>query len=144
VVVTVPKFSAPVRGLWLLLLACTLASELIPLSLAFEARFPPLAFYLYQASKLAAFFAFGFLTPLAWWQSKSLGIGALFAIVTTAIVELGQSFVPGHSTSVFELTVKLVLIFTGFVSGLEIRAYQRFTLGRLCILFSSSHWSDPS
>jgi hypothetical protein len=137
-------FGAPVCALWFFVLACTLASELIRLTLAFEGRFPPVVFYSYQAAKLVAFFVFGFLTPLAWWQSKSLGIGALFAIVTTAIVEFAQSFVVGHSTSVFELAVKLVLLFTGFLLGLDARMYQRFTFGRLGVLFSSSHWSDPS
>jgi hypothetical protein len=142
-VFTVPMFSVPVRSLWFLVLAGTLASEVIPLSLAFENRFSPLTFYFYQAAKMVAFFVFGFLTPLAWWQSKSLGIGALFAIVTTAIVELGQTFIPGHRTSMFEMAVKLGLLFAGFVAGLDVRAYQRFTFGPLCIRFSSSHWSDP-
>jgi hypothetical protein len=59
-------------------------------------------------------------------------------------VEFGQAFVPGHRTSVFELAVKLGLLFTGFVSGLDVRAYQRFHVGRLCVLFSSSHWKDPA
>jgi hypothetical protein len=143
-VLTVRMFSVPVRTLWFLVLAVTLVSELVPLSLAFENRFSPLTFYFFEAAKLLALFVFGLLMPLAWWQSKSMGIGVLFAIITTAIVEFGQAFIPGHRTSMFEMAVKLALLFTGFVAGLEVRAYQRFTLGRLCILFSSSHWSDPS
>jgi hypothetical protein len=141
-IVTVPMFSLPVRSLWLLLLAFTLAIELVPLSVAFEAQFSSFIFHTYEAAKLAAFVVFGFLTPLAWWRYKSLGIGALFAIVTTAIVELGQAFIPGHRTSTFELVVKLVLLFVGFAAALDVRKYQEFTIGPLRVRFSSRYWSS--
>jgi hypothetical protein len=133
-------FSAPVRSIWFVLFAITLVSELVPLSLAFEAQFPPLVFRCYEAAKLLAFFVLGFLTPIAWWDYKSLGRGALFAIVTTGIVEIGQAFIPGHRASTLELAVKLVLIFTGFVCGLDARKDQQFTVGTLCIRFSSRYW----
>jgi hypothetical protein len=142
VVLTVPMFSLPVRSLWFLVLIGTLASELVPLSLTFEARFSPLTFYFYEAAKMVAFFVFGCLTPLAWWQSRSLGIGALFAIGTTAVVEFGQAFIPGHRTSVLELAVKLVLLFTGFIWGLDKRAYQTLAFGPLRVRFTSTHWSE--
>jgi hypothetical protein len=141
-IVTVPMFSLPVRGLWFLLLAFTLAIELVPLSLAFEAQFSSFTFHSYEAAKLLAFFVFGFLTPIAWWRYKTLGIGVLFAIITTAIVELGQAFIPGHRASIFELTVKLVLLFIGFAAALDMRKYQEFTVGPLCVRFSSRHWSS--
>ncbi len=144
IVVTVPMFSPPVRTLWFLLLGCTVISELVPLTLAFEAQFSTLAFHCYQAAKLIAFFVFGFLTPIAWWRYKSLGIGALFAIVTTAIVEAGQGFIPGHRASTFEFCVKLFLLFTAFAAGLDVRKYQEFTAGPLCIRFSSRYWSSLS
>jgi hypothetical protein len=143
-VVTVPMFSRLVRALWFLLLGCTVISELVPLTLAFEAQFSTFAFHCYQGAKLIAFLVFGFLTPLAWWRYKSLGIGALFAIVTTAIVEAGQGFVPGHRASTLEFLVKLVLLFTAFAAGLDIRKYQEFTAGPLGIRFSSRYWSSLS
>jgi hypothetical protein len=138
--VTVPMFSVPLRALWFLLLACTLASELVPLSVAFEAQFSSLTFHCYEAAKLVAFVAFGFLTPIAWWRYNSLGIGALFAIATTAIVEFGQAFIPGHRASAIELVVKLALLFIGFATALDIRKYQQVTIGALCIRFSSRYW----
>jgi hypothetical protein len=137
---TVPMFSMPVRTLWILLLAGTLVIELVPLSVSFEAHFSSLIFHSYEAAKLVAFFAFGFLTPIAWWRYKTLGIGVLFAIVTTAIVELGQAFIPGHRASIFELTVKLVLLFTGFAAALDIRKYQEFMIGPMRVRFSSRYW----
>jgi hypothetical protein len=143
-VVTIPMFSIAVRGIWVLVLACTLVAELVPLSLAFEAQFSTLAFHSYEAAKLVAFFTFGFLTPIAWWRYKTLGIGVLFAIITTAIVELGQAWIPGHRTSLLELAVKLVLLFTGFAAALDVRKYQEFTAGPLCIRFSSRYWSSLS
>ena len=143
-VVTIPMFSVPIRALWFLVLACTLASELVPLTVAFEAQFSSLAFHSYQALKLVAFVALGFMTPLAWWRYNSLGIGALFAIVTTAIVEFGQAFIPGHRASTVELAVKLALLFAGFAAALEIRKYQELTVGPLRIHFSSRYWLTPS
>ncbi len=139
-VITIPMFSVLVRGLWFLLLAGTLVSELVPLSLAFEAQFSTLTFHSYEAAKLVAFLLFGFLTPLAWWRYKNLGAGVLFAIVTTAVVELGQAFIPGHRTSAIELGVKLVLLLTGFAAALDIRKYQNFNAGPLSVRFSSRHW----
>ena len=133
-------FSIAVRGLWFVLLACTLVAEVVPLSTAFEAQFSTFTFHSYEAAKLVAFFVFGFLTPVAWWRYKTLGIGVLFAIITTAIVELGQAFIPGHRTSMLELSVKLVLLFTGFAAALDVRKYQQFTAGRICVRFSSRYW----
>jgi len=143
-IVTIPMFSVTIRSLWFVLLVATLSAELIPLSLAFEARFPPLTFYSYVAAKLMAFFVFGFLTPLAWWRYKSLGTGILFAFVTTAIVELGQAFIPGHRTSVIELAVKLVLLFGGFAGALAIRRNQEYDFGMLHLRFSSPYWEQSS
>jgi hypothetical protein len=140
VMATVPMFSWPVRGLWMLFLAFTLISELVPLSAAFEAQFSWLVFHCYEAAKLMGFLVFGFVTPIAWWRYKSLGMGALFAIVTAAIVEVGQAFIPGHRTSIFELAVKLVLLFTGFAVALDVRKYQEVKLGPLCVRFSSRYW----
>lgn len=142
VVVTVSMFGVAVRSLWFLLLVCTLTSELVPLSPGFEARFSPLTFHFYQAAKMISFFVFGFLTPISWWSSRSLGTGAIFAIVTTAIVELAQAFIPGHRTSVFELLVKLLLLFIGFASGLDVRHDQRFTAGPVRVRLSSRYWSE--
>jgi hypothetical protein len=142
IAVTVPMFGAAVRSLWLVVLVCTMTSELVPLSLAFEARFSPLTFYFYEGAKLVAFFVFGFLTPISWWGSRSLGKGAIFAIATTAIAELAQAFIPGHRTSVFELLVKLFLLFIGFAFGLDVRHDQRLTAGPLRVRLSSRHWSE--
>jgi len=97
-------------------------------------------FHSYEAAKVVAFFAFGFLTSLAWWRYKTLGIGVLFAIITTAIVELGQAFIPGHRASILELAVKLILLFTGFAGALHVRKCQEFTGSPLCIRFSSRYW----
>lgn len=142
-IVNVPMFSLPIRILWLLVVGGTLLSQLVPLTLAFEAQFSTLTFHFYQAAKLAAFFVFGFLTPLAWWRYQTLGRGILFGIVTTAIVEIGQSFIPGHRSSVIELCVKVTLIITGFALALDIRKYQDFKIGALSIRFSSRYWGHP-
>jgi hypothetical protein len=139
-VITVAMFSVPLRALWFLLLMCTLVSELVPLSVAFEAQFSTLTLDVYEAAKLLTFFVFGFLTPIAWWRYKNLGIGALFALVTTAIVELGQSYIPGHRSSLLELGIKLFLLFIGFATALDIRKYQNLNVGLLCVRFSSPHW----
>jgi hypothetical protein len=139
-VITVPMFGVLVRGLWFLLFAGTLFSELVPLSAAFEAQFSTFTFHSYEVAKLVAFFVFGFLTPIAWWRYRNLGIGILFAIMATAIVEFGQSLIPGHRTSVIELVAKLVLLFIGFATGLDSRKYQNFSAGPLCVRFSSRYW----
>jgi hypothetical protein len=138
--ITIPMFSGVIHVLWFLLLACTLFSELVPLSQAFEAQFSTLIFHCYEAAKLLAFFLFGFLTPLAWWQYRSLGTGVIFAIVTTAIVEIGQAFIPGHRPSMFELSTKLVLLFVGFAIALDLRKYQTIHVGPICVRFSSRYW----
>jgi hypothetical protein len=143
-IIDVPMFSVAVRGLWFLVLTYTLVSELVPLSAAFEAQFSSLAFHSYQATKLVCFFVFGFLTPIAWWRYKSLGIGVLFAFGTTAIVEIGQAFIPGHRASMLELTVKFMLLFTGFTAALDVRKYQEFTVGPICLRFSSRFWKSTS
>lgn len=135
-------FGLAIRTLWFLLLTCTLVSELVPLTLEFEGHFSSTAFHGYQAFKLAAFIIFGFLTPLAWWRYNSLGMGGAFAIATTAIVEIGQAFIPGHRASGFELSVKLLLLFSGFVIGLSTRKYQTLNLGMINIRFSSRYWPD--
>jgi hypothetical protein len=134
-------FSTPVRGLWFLLLVCTLASELVPLSRSFEAHFSTLVFHGYEALKLVCFLVFGFLAPIAWWRYNNLGMGVLFAIVTTVVVELGQAFIPGHRASALELAVKLILLFAGFAAALDVRKYQEFHTGPLWIRFSSPYWS---
>jgi hypothetical protein len=139
-VIVIPMFGLVVRGLWFLLLGCTLVSELVPLSVAFEAQFSTFTFRSYEAAKLVGFLVFGFLTPLAWWRYKNLGVGVLFAMVTTAIVEMGQAFIPGHRTSVIELGVKLVLLLTGFMAALDIRKYQYFSAGPVRLRFSSRYW----
>jgi hypothetical protein len=141
---SVAMFSIPVRSVWLLVLMGTLISELVPLSLTFESRFSPIVFHSYQAAKLIAFWCLGFLTPLAWWHYKRLGIGVLFTVAITATVEIMQSLIPGHRTSAVELMVKIVLLFTGFVSGLDVRKYQQLTVGPMSIRFTSRHWRDVS
>lgn len=143
-VITISMFSSLIRGLWFFVLVFTLVSELVPLSLEFEAQFSTLAFLSYELAKLAAFLIFGFLTPIAWWRYNSLGIGVLFAIITTAVVEIGQAFIPGHRASAFELSVKLLLLFAGFVTALEIRKYQELNLGLINVRFSSRYWSNAT
>jgi hypothetical protein len=138
--ITIPMFSVLVRGLWILLAALTLALELIPLSVAFEGRFSLFPFYSYVVAKLVGFFVFGFLTPIAWWSYRTFGVGALFVILTTAIVELGQSVVTGHRFSIVELTVKCSLVFGGLVVGLDVRKYRQLSAGPLRVRFSSRHW----
>lgn len=138
----VPMFSLPVRGVWFALLAGTLLSELVPLSLEFEARFSAFEFHTYEAAKLVTFFLFGLLTPIAWWRYRSLGMGVLFAVATTAIVEGGQAFIPGHRASVLELAVKLGLLLAGFIAALDIRKYQELAAGPFRIRFTSSHWES--
>jgi hypothetical protein len=137
-------FSAPIRGLWFVVLVSTLTAELVPLSMAFEAQFSVLTFHLYVAAKLVAFFLFGFLTPLAWWRYQTLGKGILFAISTTMIVEAVQSFIPGHRSSTIELVVKLVLLFGGFACALDLRKYQKFTVGQFSVRFSSPYWEQST
>jgi len=139
-----PMFGLSARSCWFVLLICTLVSELVPLSLTFEARFPSIVFHVYGAAKLLCFFLFGFITPLAWWRYNTLGAGALFAVTTTAFVEISQGFIPGHRTSIFELAVKLILLFTGFAAALEARKFQQLTIGSLSIRFSSRYWANPS
>jgi hypothetical protein len=136
----ITMFGALVRVLWVLLLVGTLVSETAPLSLAFEAKFPPLIFYGYEVAKLVAFFGLGFLTPLAWWNYRRLGVAALLAVVITGSVEIGQFLIPGHRPSTFELLVKLFLLLVGFTKGLDVRSYRILSIGRFDIHFSSSHW----
>jgi hypothetical protein len=143
-VVSVAMFGVPLRAVWFLALMGTLISELVPLSATFESRFSPFAFYSYQGAKLMAFMGLGFLTPLAWWHYKRLGIGVLFMIAITVTVEILQFLIPGHRTSGVELVVKIVLLLTGFVCGLDVRKYQRFTVGPLSVRFTSRHWRDVS
>ncbi len=138
----ITMFGGPVRILWFLLLAITLVAETAPLSLSFEAKFPPLFFYGYEAAKLAAFVCLGFLTPVAWWHYKSLGNAAMFALVVTGFVEMGQSFIPGHRPSTLELFVKFMLLFAGFVTGLDVRKYQVLSIGRFTVHFSSRYWKE--
>lgn len=141
-VLTIAMFSTIIRVVWFLVFACTLFSEVVPLSVAFEAQFSTFVFHLYQAAKLVAFFMFGFLTPIAWWRYNNLGIRVLFAITATIFVECGQAFIPGHRMSVIELGVKLVLLFSGFATALDIRKYQILKAGPLSLRFSSRYWSD--
>jgi hypothetical protein len=138
----IAMFGGLTRILWFFLLVITLVSETAPLPLSFEAKFPPLFFYGYEAVKLAAFVCLGFLTPLAWWHYKSLGNAAMFAFVVTGFVEMGQSFIPGHRPSTLELFVKFVLLFAGFVTGLDVRKYQVLSIGWFTIHFSSRYWKE--
>jgi hypothetical protein len=140
----IPMFGPTMRSLWFLLLAGTLFSELVPLTLEFESHFSTLTFHSYEVIKLVAFFVFGLLTPLAWWRYKTLGWGVLFSISCTAVVELGQAFIPGHRLSGIELVVKLTMLFLGFATALDFRKYQVFRCGRLCIRFFSRHWDSAN
>lgn len=139
--ITIKMFSRAIRGYWLFALAITLISELVPLTAGFEAQFSTLVFHSYEGAKLVVFFLFGALTPLAWWRYQTLGTGVLFAITTTAIVEVGQTFVPGHRTSLVELVVKLVLLFAGFALALDARKYQNVSVGPVLFRFSSPYWT---
>ena len=143
-VITISMFGAFIRTLWFFLLTATLVSELVPLTLEFEARFSTFTFHSYELAKLAAFLMFGFLTPIAWWRYNSLAMGALFATITTTVVESGQAFIPGHRASAFELAVKLLLLFAGFVVALNIRKYQELNLRLINIRFSSRYWSNAA
>ena len=138
--VSIAMFTFAEKAIWIVLLACTVGSELIPLPPAIEAHFTYLGFYVYVAAKLLLFFVFGFITQIAWWKYTALTAAEVISILATAGAEIGQLFIPGHRASGLELVVKLALLFTGTIAGLDVRKYQNVHAGPISILFTSRHW----
>jgi len=138
--VSIAMFTHAEKALWIVLLACSLGSELIPLPPAIQAHFTYLGFYAYVAVKLLLFFIFGFVTQIAWWKYTALTAAEVVSILATAGVEIGQWFIPGHRASGVEFLVKLMLLFAGTLAGLNVRKYQNVHAGPLSISFTSQYW----
>ena len=100
--------------------------------------YPPL-FYSYKVLKGLLFFALGYLTPLAFWRFNSLGRGMLLAVLSASAVEMAQDFFQGHRFSLFELALKLLVIFAGFALALNARYEQRISLGWWRIQLNIEH-----
>ncbi|MGA8596241.1 MAG: VanZ family protein [Bryobacteraceae bacterium] len=131
-----PAFSTAPKLGWFGLLALTIFLEVEPLP---QEIYPPL-FYSYKLLKGVLFFALGYLTPLAFWRFNSLGRGMLLAALSACAVEMLQGFFQGHRFSLFELGLKLLVIFAGFALALNARYEQRISLGWWRIQLKSEHF----
>jgi hypothetical protein len=121
---------------WFGLLALTIFLEVEPLP---QEIYPPL-FYSYKLLKGILFFALGYVTPLAFWRFNSLGRGMFLAALSACTVEILQDFFQGHRFSLFELGLKLLVMFAGFALALNARYEQRISLGVWRIQLKSEHF----
>jgi hypothetical protein len=129
-------FSIAPKLAWFGLLALTIFLEVEPLP---QEIYPPF-FYSYKFLKGVLFFALGYATPLAFWRFNSLGRGMLLAALSASAVEMVQGFFQGHRFSLFELGLKLLVIFAGFALALNARYEQRISFGRWRIQLKSEHF----
>jgi hypothetical protein len=132
--VVIPVFSRPLRVLLLLVVAVTIASEIIPIP-----GLHPVAFYFYKSSKGLLFLLLGAVTPLALWRFDSMNRGLIFAASSAILVEASQTFIPGHRFSLFELLAKLVLILIGFIFAMNVLFERKFRIFGFQLRFESSH-----
>ncbi len=119
-------FSLIIRISWCAVFLTTLASEIVPL--------PPMFLIfssLYICAKALLFLALGFLTPLSFRRFNSLNYGFLVGASATALVEISQHWIPGHTFSLLELLGKWGIIFAGFALSLDARYARRIKLGVL-------------
>jgi hypothetical protein len=131
-----PVFGPTVRSIWAVVLTATVLSEVLPIP-----HMTLVSFYSYCAGKAVMFLAVGYLTPLAFWRFDDRGF--LAAAACAAFVETLQGIVGrGHSFHWYEMGVKLMLIFLGFVLALEARYERRILHGRLRIQLVSPHFRD--
>ncbi len=124
--IPLPLFSKALRILWVLCVIVTLVAEVIPMPLI-----RPSLFYSYKTFKAISFLCFGFVTPLAFWRFDSLGFGILVAVLMTMLIEAIQAPIMGHSFSWLELGAKVLIIFLGFLLGLNARYDQQISFGPL-------------
>jgi hypothetical protein len=129
-------FNLAPKLFWFALLAFTVFLEVEPIP---PIVYPPL-FYSYKCLKGILFFALGYLTPLSFWRFNSLGRGVLLAILSAGFIEFVQGFFQGHRFSIFELLLKLVVIFVGFAVALNARYDQKISLGVWTINLKSKHF----
>jgi hypothetical protein len=140
--VITPKKSSPtitmsgsvIRTVWSVVFVTTLASEIVPLP-----PLAPLPFYPYVGGKALLFFILGFLTPLTFWRFNSLNYGFLFGATATAIVEISQHWIPGHTFSILELLGKWAIIFAGFALSLDARYEGQINAGFFQVLLRNKH-----
>ena len=131
-----PVFGPMVRSIWAVVLTATVLSEVLPIP-----PMTPVSFYSYCAGKAVMFLVVGYLTPLAFWRFDDRGFLAAAACAT--FVETLQGIVGhGHSFHWYEMGVKLMLIFFGFVLALEARYERRILHGPLRIQLVSPHFRD--
>jgi hypothetical protein len=118
-------FSLRIKSTWVVMIAFTCISELVPIG-----PMPPPLFYLYYAMKVAAFFALGFLAPLAFHRLNGIGLGFTFSLLSACLIEVIQSLPHnGHSFHWYELAGKFALISVGFAFALECRYERRISFG---------------
>ena len=129
-------FGSIVRTAWSIVFLTTLASEIVPLPLM-----PRFSFYSYVGAKVLLFFVLGFLTPLTFWKFNSLNYGFLFGACATAVVEVSQHWIPGHTFSLLELMGKWIIIFAGFALSLDARYDGKIKAGVVSIILSNRHLS---
>ncbi len=132
--VVLPVFSWRLRILLLVIVAVTIASEVVPLP-----NLAPPEFYAYKCSKGILFLLLGSVTPLALWRFDSMNRGLGFAAVSATLVEVSQIFIPGHRFSILELLAKLALIFLGFIVSMNMLYERKIRIFGLEIRFVSSH-----
>jgi hypothetical protein len=127
-------FTPGMRVAWALVFGITILVESIPVPLVH-----PVLFYSFLALKAALFVALGYLTPLTFWRFDSLGLGVLFSVAGAMASELIQAISPGHSTSLKEITGKLLLLLFGFALALHARYDRRIHLGVVQLHLEDSH-----
>ncbi len=131
----VRAFSPAIKAVWAVIVAITVASEVLPIPLM-----PPVPFYSYGAAKALCFVVLGYLSPLAFWRFNALNRGILLAAISAACVESLQGLLRhGHSFHWYELLVKLGLILFGFAAALDARYEREISIGRIHIRFTGDH-----
>jgi hypothetical protein len=130
-------FGRGLRLTWTAIFLTTLASEVIPLPLMI-----PIHFYSYVGAKVLLFLLLGFLTPFTFWRFNSLNYGFLFGASATAIVEVAQHWIPGHTFSLLELLGKWAIIFVGFALSLDARYEGWINAGIFSVGLRNKHLVD--
>jgi hypothetical protein len=127
-------FGWGLRITWSVLFALTIVLELIPIPGALS-----LQLCWYFVCKPVVFLLLGFLTPLVFWRFNSLGYGLLSAIAAASALPW-MPLLPegGHPWGYLELTAKLILVFVGFVTGLNARHNRKLNL-----IYSKVTLDDP-
>jgi hypothetical protein len=122
-------FSARVKLVWLGTYLFLAAAELIAVG-----QMPAPEYCLYYAVKVTAFFALGFLIPLAFQTLNGLAVATLSAFAAAGSIEAIQTMMHnGHSFHWHELAGKIALITLGFAFALERRYERRMSVGPFAV-----------